>query len=169
MSRSRSGNERATRSESAGTSARKLVDDDTSSRQEWISTRRARCQAGRQSGCEPGEHCCQPEPASPTLLTQGHRFSPVGAGLEASGSSRWLQVDGGSWLRLQRAGMMETIHVVHTVVASAIASDFGACGRRISALAACGLLRWRGGRRAAGRVRDYRSGLAWFKAWSLRT
>ena len=78
-------------------------------------------------------------------------------------------MDGGAWLRPQRTGMMVTIRVVHTVVVSAIACDFGACGRRISALAAYGLLRWLGGRRAAGRVRDYGSGSAWFKTWSLRT
>ena len=65
--------------------------------------------------------------------------------------------------------MMLTIRTDHTVVASAIACDFGACGRRISALAAYGLRRRLGGRRAAGRVRDYGSGSAWFKTWSLRT
>ena len=77
-------------------------------------------------------------------------------------------MDGGAWLRLQRAGMMSTIRVVHAVVASAIIRDFGASERQYSALAAYGLLRRLGGRRAAGRARGYRSGLAWFKAWSLR-
>ena len=168
MSRSRSGNERTRRSELAGTPVRKLVDDDTSSRQEWISTRPARCQAGRQSGCEPGEHCCQPEPASPTLLTQGHRFSPVGAGLEASGSSWWMQVDGGAWRRPQRAGMMHTIRVVHAVLESAMVCGFGASERPYPALAAYGLLRWLGGCLVTGRARDYRGGSAWFKAWLLR-
>ena len=79
-----------------------------------------------------------------------------------------MQVDGGAWLRLQRAGMMGTNRVVHAVVASAIICDFGASERQYSALAAYGLLRRLGGRRAAGRARGYRSGLAWFKAWSLR-
>ena len=79
-----------------------------------------------------------------------------------------MQVDGGAWLRLQRAGMMSTIRVVHAVVASAIIRDFGASERQYSALAAYGLLRRLGGRRAAGRARAYRSGLAWFKVWSLR-
>ena len=78
-------------------------------------------------------------------------------------------MDGGAWLRLQRAGMMGTTHVVHAVVASAMVRDFGASERPYSALTAYGLLRWLGGYRAAGRERDYRSGLAWFNAWSLRT
>ena len=73
------------------------------------------------------------------------------------------------WLRLQCAGMMGITRVVHAVVVSAMVRDFGASERPYSALAAYGLLRWLGGCRAAGRVRDYRSGLAWFKAWSLRT
>ena len=82
-----------------------------------------------------------------------------------------MQVDGGAWLRLQRAGMMSTIRVVHAVVASAIIRDFGAserqifCSRRVWAAR---LLRRLGGPRAAGRARAYRSELAWFKAWSLR-
>ena len=73
-----------------------------------------------------------------------------------------MQVDGGAWLRLQRAGMMSTICVAHAVVASAIIRDFGASERQYSALAVYGLLRRLGGRRAAGRARGYRSGLAWF-------
>ena len=52
-----------------------------------------------------------------------------------------MQVDGGAWLRLQRAGMMSTIRVVHAVVASAIIRDFGASERQYSALAVYGLLR----------------------------
>ena len=79
-----------------------------------------------------------------------------------------MQVDCGAWLRLQRAGMMGIIRLVHAVVASAIISDFGASERQYSAHAAYGLLRRLGGRRAAGRARDYRSGSAWFKAWLLR-
>ena len=77
-------------------------------------------------------------------------------------------MDGGAWLRLQRAGMMSTIRVVHAVVASAIIRDFGASERQYSALAAYGLLRRLGGCRVTDRARDYRSGSAWFKAWSLR-
>ena len=76
-------------------------------------------------------------------------------------------MDCGAWLRLQRAGMMGIIRLVHAVVASAIISDFGASERQYSAHAAYGLLRRLGGRRAAGRARDYRSGSAWFKAWLL--
>ena len=78
-------------------------------------------------------------------------------------------MDSGAWLRLQCAGMMGITRVVHAVVVSAMVRDFGASERPYSALAAYGLLCWLGGCRAAGRVRDYRSGLAWFKAWSLRT
>ena len=78
-------------------------------------------------------------------------------------------MDSGAWLRLQCAGMMGITRVVHAVVVTAMNHDFGASERPYSALAAYGLLRWLGGCRAAGRVRDYRSGLAWFKAWSLRT
>ena len=47
-----------------------------------------------------------------------------------------MQVDVSAWLRLQRAGMMSTIRVVHAVVASAIIRDFGASERQYSALAA---------------------------------
>ena len=75
-----------------------------------------------------------------SVLTEGYRLSPVGAGLEAHGSSRWMQVDSGAWLRLQRAGMMDVIRVVHAVVASAIICDVGASERRFAALAAYGLL-----------------------------
>ena len=64
---------------------------------------------------------------------------------------------------------MSTIRTDHAVVASTIACDFGACGRRIAALPAYGLRRRLEGRWATGRVRLYRSGSAWFKAWSLRT
>ena len=78
-------------------------------------------------------------------------------------------MDGGAWRRLQCAGMMHIIRVVHAVLVSAMVCGFGASERPYSALAAYGLLRWLGGCRAAGRVRDYRSGLAWFKAWSLHT
>ena len=64
---------------------------------------------------------------------------------------------------------MDNTCVVHAVVASAMVRDFGASELPYSALTAFGLLRWLGGCQAAGRVRNYRSGLAWFKAWSLRT
>ena len=81
-------------------------------------------------------------------------------------------MDGGAWLRLQRAGMMSTIRVVHAVVASAIIHDFGASERQYSALAAYGygLEGCCAGLEAVGprAARGYRSGLAWFKAWSLR-
>ena len=65
--------------------------------------------------------------------------------------------------------MIDIVHVVHGVVGSASVRDFGASERRISALPAYGLRRRLEGRWAAGRVRLYRSGSAWFKAWSLRT
>ena len=77
-------------------------------------------------------------------------------------------MDGGAWRRLQCAGMMGTIRVVHAVLESAMVCGFGASERPYPALAAYGLLRWLGGCLVTGRARDYRGGSAWFKAWLLR-
>ena len=78
-------------------------------------------------------------------------------------------MNGGTRLRLHRSGMTHSINVLHAVAESACIGRVGAPERRFAALAVYGLARWLEGRRAAGRVRDYRSGLAWFKAWLLRT
>ena len=65
--------------------------------------------------------------------------------------------------------MMDTIAVLNAVAESANIRRVGALERRFAALTAYGLARRLEGRLAAGRVRDYRSESAWFKAWSLRT
>ena len=78
-------------------------------------------------------------------------------------------MDGGAWLRLQCACVMDIVHLLHAVAESACIGRVGASERRFAALTAYGLARRLEGRLAAGRVRDYRSGSAWFKAWPLRT
>ena len=56
----------------------------------------------------------------------------VGAGFEAAGSSRWLQVVGGVQLRLQGAGVMTIIAVLPAVVENTLISRVCAWERRLS-------------------------------------
>ena len=59
--------------------------------------------------------------------------------------------------------------MLNAVAESANIRRVGALERRFAALTAYGLARRLERRLAADRVRDYRSGSAWFKAWPLRT
>ena len=70
----------------------------------------------------------------------------------------WLQINGGLRLRRQRAAMMDTIAVLHSVAESASTRYVGALERRFGALAVCGLCRRLNSQLAAARVRDGRTG-----------